>query len=370
MKGKNYVTIIERSYKMKRIIILFLVLTIFVQVLQPSVFAMNTDNNRFRLLQTQEIADFGGIAYYYEHIKTGAKVLYVDNDSINREFSICFKTPSTDSMGANHVLEHAVLCGSEKYPTKNIMNYIEAGTLASVINAKTFDDYTYYEIKTQNETEYYNLMDIYLNGVFHPLFLSDENVFRQQGIRLEYVDGKVQYNGVVYNELNLKSLDTTENSLSFLSDKLYTNIYGQTSPAFSSGGTVNEIKNLTYNDLLNVYKKYYLPSNSITYLSGKQDIEKTLKILDEVFDEFTSQDISINFTDTKTLPTKKIYEYNIDENTKTVDIGFMSSGIMMNEADYIRYARAMLEKIIVTIQSSILRLYYVLMEVKKKLLRL
>ena len=147
-------------------------------------------------------------------------------------------------------------------------------------------------------------MDVYLNGIFHPLFLRDENIFKQQGIRLEYTDSGVQYNGVVYNELNLKKLDTTENSLSFIADKLYTELYGNTAPAFNSGGTVEAIKELTYEDLLRVYHTYYVPSNSITYLAGKQDIKRTLSVLDTFFSEFEKQDIEISFEDTKRIPVR------------------------------------------------------------------
>lgn len=148
------------------------------------------------------------------------------------------------------------------------MPYIRENAVAETLNGVTADDITRYEIKTTNETELYNLMDVYLNGIFHPLFLTDENIFKQQGIRLEYTDNGVQYNGVVYNELKLKSLDTAENSLSFIADSLYTSLYGDTAPALNSGGTVDALKELTYEDLLRVYHTYYVPSNSITYLAG------------------------------------------------------------------------------------------------------
>ena len=57
-----------------------------------------------------------------------------------------------------------------------------------------------------------------------PLLRSEPNIFKQQGIRIEYSDGKARYNGIVYSELRLKSLDTDQNSLDFVSDKLYENL--------------------------------------------------------------------------------------------------------------------------------------------------
>ena len=110
----------------------------------------------FELVKVQESDDLGGTIYDFKHIKTGAEVVYLDNGAQRRDFSIGFKTPPTDSKGANHVLEHSLLCGSEKYPVKNIMHYVRGNALAESINAVTSDDCTYYEIKTPNEREYYN----------------------------------------------------------------------------------------------------------------------------------------------------------------------------------------------------------------------
>lgn len=332
---------------MKKTIKLFSLLLCVIMLFNVAIVSNAAESEPFELLRSEEIESLNGTAYYYRHIKTGAEVVYLDNGSEKREFSVGFKTPPADSKGANHVLEHSLLCGSEKYPTKNIMHYIQGGALAEVINAVTSDDCTYYLVKTPNETEYYNLLDVYMDGIFHPLLLTDENIFRQQGIRLEYVDGKVQYNGIVYNELRINSFDTLENSINFLSDKLYTGIYGDTAPAFSSGGSLEVIKQLTYADLLHVYNTYYIPSNSMTYLAGRQDIHKTLDILDSFFKDFEKQNVNISFKDTKQIPQDPIAEYNVTADTKTVDIGFMSSGVPMSADIREQYARDIIFNIII-----------------------
>ena len=329
--------------KLTKTFIILLCFSIFIG-LSPA-YALD-DETGFELLDTKDISDLNGKAYYYKHTETGAEVVFLENDSEKLEFSIGFKTPPIDNKGANHVLEHSLLCGSEKYPTKNIMNYLNSNSLAEIINAFTVDDCTYYSIKTANKTEYYNLIDVYMNGIFHPMLLKDENIFKQQGIRLEYIDGKVQYNGVVYNELKIKNLESTENSINFLSDKLYTEIYGNTPPSFNSGGTAEGIKTLSYDDLMRVYHNYYIPSNSMTYISGKQDIKTTLKLLDSFFNGFSNQKPDIAFNDAKQLPENQISEYNITADTQTVDIGFMSSGAMMSEGNEELYAREIIFNLI------------------------
>lgn len=316
---------------MRRIVSLVLIL-LFLMQLAACMTAGNIKARTagFELVKTVESPDLGGTMYYFKHIKTGAEVLYLDNNTQYWEFTIGFKTPPIDSTGANHVLEHALLDGSEKYPTKNLMYYIQGCTLSDSVLAFTAADCTYYGIKTPVQTEYYNLMDVWMNGIFHPLLLTDENIFRQEGIRLECVDGTVQYNGVVYDELKLKSFDTSENSLEFLSNKLYSELYGETAPLFNSGGTIDGIKQLQYKDLLRVYNTYYIPSNSMTYISGKQDISKALAVLNSFFDKFDSETVKISFEDTKKLPSRPVSEYNITDETQTVDIGFMSAGIMLD----------------------------------------
>lgn len=312
----------------------------------------------FALIDKKTSEDLGGTVYRFRHTKTGTDVIYVDNGAERKDFTIGFKTPPSDNKGANHVLEHSLFCGSEKYPIKNIMPYIRENALAEVLNGVTADDMTRYEIKTSSETELYNLIDVYLNGIFHPLFLTDENIFKQQGIRLEYADGKIQYNGVVYNELNLKKLDTTENSLSFISNSLYTDLYGNTTPAFNSGGSIDGIKELTYEDLLKVYHTYYVPSNSITYLAGNQDIHKTLSILNTFFSDFEKQEITICFEDNKQIPSEKVSEYNISADTKTVDIGFMTSGVPMTESAEEIFAREIIFNLIFNKMNEVNQINY------------
>ncbi len=333
---------------MKRFKIFSLVIAAIIVLNMPliSVYAEDLDKTGFVLTDKQFSADLGGTVSCFIHTKTGAQVVWVDNNSDRREFAIGFKTPPVDSKGANHVLEHALLCGSDKYPTKNIMHYIQQGTSSLILNGVTDGDYTYYLINTSNETEYYNTLDVYLNGIFHPLFLRDENIFRQEGIRLEYDNGRAKYNGVVYNELRIENLNTEANSLTFTVDKLYRGIYGDTPPSFSSSGELDQLKQLTYQDLIKVYNTYYVPSNSMTYISGDQDINKTLELFDSFFSRYDSSKPVIRLTDTKQIPEAKVSEYNVTADTKTVDIGFMHSGVTLDSSPRELYARSIVFELI------------------------
>ena len=54
-----------------------------------------------------------------EHKKTGARIFLLLADDANKVFTIGFRTPPQDSTGVAHIVEHTVLCGSEKYWAKD-----------------------------------------------------------------------------------------------------------------------------------------------------------------------------------------------------------------------------------------------------------
>ena len=272
----------------------------------------------------------GGTYHLLEHADTGARVVWLDNGSETREFAIGFRTPPEDSKGANHVLEHSLLCGSEQYPLNDLMHILQNSSVAQEINAYTSEDYTTYVFSTADEQDFYNLADIYTTCVLFPRLRTEPNIFKQQGIRIEYADGKAQYNSIVYNELRLRNLDTAQNSLNFVSGQLYENLYGDTSPTFDAGGAIPDIFDLTYEDVMRVYDTYYTPSNMLVYTAGEQDIGKTLRMLDGYLDKAdTGSTPDIQIEAEPIAQTQTVQEYNVTDATQTVDIGFMAHGPSM-----------------------------------------
>ena len=123
------------------------------------------------------------------------------NDDDNKVFGVTFRTPPRDSTGVAHILEHAVLCSSRKYPVKEPFVELMKGSLNTFLNAMTFPDKTCYPVASQNLRDFYNLIDVYLDAVFYPRITS--NAFQQEGwhYELEAVDAPLLYKGVVFNEM-------------------------------------------------------------------------------------------------------------------------------------------------------------------------
>ena len=142
----------------------------------------------FTEMQTEDVDE--GTYHLLKHSKTGAQVVGLDNGSDMREFAAGFRTPPEDSEGANHVLEHSLLCGSERYSLNDLMHILQNSSVAQEINAYTSEDYTTYLFSTTDEQDFYNHADIYISCVLFPRMRKELNIFRQQGIRMEYTNGK------------------------------------------------------------------------------------------------------------------------------------------------------------------------------------
>ena len=75
-------------------------------------------NMALSLKKRTEVSELNAIMYEMEHIKTHLKLAWLKRDEENKTFGIAFKTLPSDDSGVFHILEHSVLCGSQKYPVK------------------------------------------------------------------------------------------------------------------------------------------------------------------------------------------------------------------------------------------------------------
>ena len=117
--------------------------------------------------------------------KNGAELVWLDHEEENKTFAIAFKTIPSDDTGVFHILEHSVLCGSEKYPVKDPFVEMIKSSLQTFLNAFTYPDKTVYPVCSRNQQDFLNLMEVYLDAVFHPLCVTGSDVFRQEGWHYE-----------------------------------------------------------------------------------------------------------------------------------------------------------------------------------------
>ena len=157
----------------------------------------------FQVTRIREFAELGGRLTEMTHRKTGAQLCWLDRPDENKAFSIAFKTLPEDSTGVFHILEHSVLCGSDKYPLKEPFVELLKSSVQTFLNALTFPDKTVYPVSTRNDQDFLNLMDVYLDAVLHPAIYHKPEIFRQEGWRYEGEGEALGYQGVVFNEMKL-----------------------------------------------------------------------------------------------------------------------------------------------------------------------
>ena len=239
------------------------------------------DLQAYEILEKREIKDIDSMTYLCRHKKTGARVVLLSNDDDNKVFYIGFRTPPEDSTGVAHIIEHTVLCGSDKYPVKDPFVELVKGSLNTFLNAMTYPEKTIYPIASCNDKDFQNLMSVYMDAVFHPNIYKYQEIFKQEGwhYELESEDAPVTINGVVYNEM--KGAFSSPDDV--LSRQIMTSLFPDTTYANVSGGDPLHIPELTYEEYLDFHRRYYHPCNSYIYLYGDMDVAEKLAWMDEAY---------------------------------------------------------------------------------------
>ena len=227
----------------------------------------------YTLVRREDCPEQHGTLSVLTHDVSGATILLVENEDGNKAFGIGFGTFPADDTGVFHILEHSVLAGSEKYPVKSPFLQVLKSSMASFLNAMTFPDKTVYPFASPNETDFMNLLDVYLNAVFCPLAMVDRGVFEQEGWHRD-ADGTVS--GVVYNEMQgaLASPDAQ------LQNALERTMFPDTAYGFVSGGDPASIPALTYEKYVRMYRRHYSADNCCITLYGKMNMAEKLAFLD------------------------------------------------------------------------------------------
>ena len=234
--------------------------------------------NGFKVLSISQIPAYDSVGIFLKHEKTGLEIFHMVNNDVENLFAFGFKTPSFDSCGTAHILEHSVLCGSKNYPLKDPFIRLSNQSVKTFLNAMTFPDKTVYPASSLNETDYFNLMAVYGDAVFFPLLTKE--TFMQEGHRLEFdKNGKLQFQGVVFNEMkgdysSLNNVITTYMTESLFPDASYSH---------DSGGEPTTIPELTYEKFKEFHKIYYHPSNCKLFLCGNISTKKQLDFINEKF---------------------------------------------------------------------------------------
>lgn len=234
----------------------------------------------FTVVREKELPELKAVLYQMTHDKTGLGLVWLKRDEENKTFGIAFETLPWDDTGVFHILEHSVLCGSDKYPVKEPFVELMKSSMNTFLNALTFQDKTMYPISSRNDKDFVNLMRVYLDAVFCPLIYSKPEIFYQEGWHYELDEnGAASYKGVVFNEMKgaYASADRqVHGSLNRL-------LFPESPYGYESGGDPASIPDLTYEAFIDSHRRFYAPSNAYVFLDGDLDIENTLGIINDEY---------------------------------------------------------------------------------------
>ena len=290
-------------------------------------------NKAYELLKEEKLEGIDSLGFIFEHKKTKARVCFISNDDDNKVFYIGFRTPPKDSTGVAHIVEHTVLCGSDKYPVKDPFVELVKGSLNTFLNAITYPDKTVYPIASTNDSDYMNLIDVYMDAVFHPNIYKYREIFEQEGwhYELENKDSDLTINGVVYNEM--KGAYSSPDDV--LNRQILNSLFPDTTYSIESGGDPKVIPSLTYEDFLALHSKYYHPSNSYIYVYGDVDIDKILAYLDTEYlsdYDYLQVDSEIKLQKPFDKPVEKTLDYSIAADQDLKNNTFLSYNVCIEDA--------------------------------------
>ena len=234
----------------------------------------------FQLKNSTSIDSLNIQVHQFEHKQTGAEHYHISSEHDEKVFLVALRTMPHDSTGVAHILEHTALCGSEKYPVRDPFFMMTRRSLNSFMNAMTSSDWTAYPFASQNDKDFDNLLDVYLDAVFFARL--DELDFAQEGHRVELTDPEnpespLEFKGVVFNEMK----GAMSSPVSQLWQGISSVLFPTTTYHYNSGGEPAHIVDLTYKELCDFYKTHYHPSNAIFMTFGNLDVSELQAKIDK-----------------------------------------------------------------------------------------
>ena len=234
----------------------------------------------FQLTREVELPQIRARALEFKHLPTGLRLMHLATDDPENCFALAFATPPAASNGVPHILEHAVLAGSEKFPVREPFFELIKSSPAGFINAMTSDVWTIYPIATTLAPDFWNLAEVYADAVFHPQLTRD--TFEREGHHLELaetgnVESPLVRSGIVYNEMK-GAYSNTEMVIGW---RLKNKLFPGGALGVDSGGDPQQIPSLSWEGLRDFYRQFYAAGNCFLLVYGDIPTEEHLAFWSE-----------------------------------------------------------------------------------------
>jgi len=206
--------------------------------------------------------------------------------------------------GISHFLEHLFFKGTTKYPTGTMDRILDSK--GADVNAATSKDYTHYYIQIPSK-DFDLALELHADMLQNPLIPRKE-LERERPVVIEEIS-KVK-----------------DSSTRRVFDNLYSLIYSKSNHPYKRNviGTSEVIENVTREEILDYYNKFYTPDAYTTVIVGDVNKEEALKKVASAFKQTKKKQAKVKYPNVK--PLTKIEEKieTMDVNNTLVMLGFLA----------------------------------------------
>ncbi len=232
----------------------------------------------FTLMRNEKIEDTEGEGLLYRHDILGTEILILRNRDQLSTCKICLHTPSTDSTGKEHILEHDIFRGDDNYPSQDPVWEYQRGSANYDSNAETSLDHTAFYFSSPRPQDFSHLLDLFLSAVFFSR--NARETFLQEAWRIETdpddpTKSKLRFNGIVLNEMK----GACAGVHNFHDIVIPRNLFPQSHLKNYSGGLPLEILKLSHEELKAFRDATYHPSNAKMVFAGDLDPKEVLEMV-------------------------------------------------------------------------------------------
>lgn len=273
--------------------------------------------SNFVLDRLGEVKSIMSKTYTFTHKKSVTTLYYMQNDDKNLGFNISYKTIHLDNSDTNHIFEHSILSGSDKYQSNDLFFDMMNKSFLSDCNASTYNTYTNYYFSTYDEEQLLKDMDVYMCCMVKPTLLKEKNIFKREAYRLSLYDKEddIVIDGTIFQEDEGHSTNDEVLVESAILNALYPNQYAST----EAGRLVNYWQDSTYEKCIDRFNTFYNFDNAIILLYGDLDKKKAMKFLDEEYlskYETNKTNLSL-YKDEKSIATHSVLQVDMPAFTGT-----------------------------------------------------
>lgn len=185
-------------------------------------------------------------------LSNGTRLVTVEDNStgaftVLALFSVGSRYEGRNINGISHFIEHMMFKGTKKRPNTQIISK-ELDGYGAEFNAFTSKDYTGYYVKINAEKKE-KAIDI-VSDMLHNSKFDAKEVNRERNVILEEIH--------MYRD----------NPMMHIEDMLEEEVFGDTPLGWSIAGYEKSMKKINRKDIVDFYKKHYVPKNTVIIFSG------------------------------------------------------------------------------------------------------